>query len=167
MGSLISNQQLILAIILFIAGLIDILIILYYWLKSIESKKWETTNGKILTSDVSKMRDTNEGDSILYKPEICYSYNVFSEKYISNRIRILFNYYSSSSLRSFKLTNKYPKDSNVVVFYNPNKPSEAVLEPGLKMDLIIVFVLALLFGVVSFYFSYKNGIFDLIKIINK
>jgi hypothetical protein len=84
-----------------------------------------------------------------FKPEIQYSYRVGNETFISTRIRILPNVVAASSAMASRLIKIYPKDAPVTVYYNPQRPSEAVLEPGVKGDLVSFLVIGAAIFIIS------------------
>jgi hypothetical protein len=125
-------------------GLVIFLYSIYYFVKAGNTKYWRVTEGIILTSDVVKEKDNSEkhGYSWMYKAEICYSYAILKEKFVSNKICFLLNFSSSSSRLAYERTIKYPPGTSVEVYYNPVNPGEAILEPGVKDDHIVFLVLS-------------------------
>jgi hypothetical protein len=110
-----------------------------FYVKGRESLNWQITDGTILTSDVIKEMN-NSGDhnySMLYRAEVCYSYKILNEKFVSNKISFMPNFSTSSSKLAYKRTLKYAANSKVQVYYNPTNPEEAVLEPGVKTEHIV------------------------------
>lgn len=91
------------------------------------SKEWPSTQGVITFSELSKSHNS-EGNT-MYSANVHYTYSVGSNKYNDSNIRTVDG--SSSSKRAAKNTvRKYAKGTKVTVFYDPEFPNTAVLEPG-------------------------------------
>jgi hypothetical protein len=110
---------------------------------SIKAKKWPTTTGTVISSEVESKIKSN-GKGTVYVPKIVYSYTIGSEKYTSDLVNSMYLATSNSNIAERKV-KKYPVNSNVTVYYNPNKLKDSALEPGFKVGSnIFIF----LFGVV-------------------
>jgi len=116
------------------------------------SHQWPSINGKILSSEVNQEREftgNTKGSRISetrikFYPIIKYSYIVAERDYQSERITlgahprirgtimdIISSISSNSKLEwAQKIVDKYPIGADVKVFYDPNSPKEAILEPG-------------------------------------
>ena len=66
----------------------------------------------------------------MYSADIEYVYEVNSNEYLSKKIKLT-DHRSNNKNYHQKLLEKYELGKEVMVFYNPKKPSIAVLEPGL------------------------------------
>ena len=118
-----------------------------------KSHHWQSVNGKILSSEVNQEREFTghtKGTQINWKtrtkfyPKIKYSYIVAERNYQSERITLgahprirgtIMAIISSISPNSKlewaqKIVDNYPLGADVRVFYDPNSPKEAILEPG-------------------------------------
>ncbi len=109
----------------------------YYLIKlGEESTGWPVTEGKVLLSEVVKVRSTStESMASIYRANINYSYSVDGEDYSSNRVDlsgIILNRYSAENKAKL-----YPKDKVVSVYYKPSSADIAVLEPGAKLTVFI------------------------------
>lgn len=139
MDFITQNSKIIITLSFLVIGLILLLFSIYYYLKAKKSVNWPTTEGTILTSNVLK-ETSNTSDnnrSTLYKAEICYSYNVMAQKYLSDKISFMPTYSTTSSKLAYVETTKYPVNTKVFIYYNPANPKEAVIEPGVKNSHII------------------------------
>jgi tetratricopeptide (TPR) repeat protein len=94
--------------------------------KAMASKNWSTTVGKVISSEV--IRDTS-GKRPIYIPKVFYEYSVTGNKYSSNEVSIG-HWDSSSPKGAQKIVNRYPTGKDVIVYYDPDNPEDAVLEPG-------------------------------------
>ncbi len=99
-------------------------------LKAKRTLYWSSTTGFVKSSEVT-ISQNSKGAS-RYRPEICYSYTVHGNEYVSNRIESMDGFLSS--VKAYKKTSQYPKGSQILIFYNPDKPADSVIEPGVKPD---------------------------------
>ena len=94
--------------------------------KSLASKDWPVTDGKITLSKVEIKRGSRD-QGWTYTVNVKYSYLVDGVKYSGDKIS--FGYYSSSSPRKAnEIKRSYPVGKQVPVYYNPEDPYESVLE---------------------------------------
>ena len=73
----------------------------------------------------------SEGD-VSYTAEIVYEYEVDGKPWSCNTVWFGDDVNTSSRSTYVKLTNKYSVGTQVDVYYNPDDPSIACLEPGTK-----------------------------------
>ena len=110
------------------------------------SKEWPTVEGIIAHAELNKSRDSDGND--MYSANINYDYVVDGKQLNSSGVRTVDG--STSSKNSVKKTlRKYAKGTKVTVFYDPEFPNSAVLEPGTGFLFGILLKLPLLFCVVS------------------
>jgi len=110
------------------------------------SKKWPTVQGSVISSKLSLRKD-NEGKT-MYAPDINYTYSVDGKEYTGTNIRTIDG--STSMKQSVKKQlEKYAKGTSVKVYYDPEFPDSAVLEPGTGFLFGILLKLPLLFYIVS------------------
>ncbi len=90
------------------------------------ARTWVATTGTVTESKVRSHRNrSSDGDSFESMPLVTYEYTVESKKYRGTRI----NFAEKISGEDVALTlNRYREGKIVQVYYNPAKPSEAVLE---------------------------------------
>ena len=100
--------------------------------KTLKTKSWPTTIARIKSNKLkTSNRFNNQGaKSIMYSADIEYVYEVNSNEYLSKKIKLT-DHRSNNKNYHQKLLEKYELGKEVMVFYNPKKPSIAVLEPGL------------------------------------
>jgi hypothetical protein len=148
MEILLGNMKLLWALIFSLSGVVLCIMALYYFRQARESKSWPSTPGIIISSGVCRVADVSDHEETQFKAEIRYSYTIDQDTYTSNRIRILPNMPTASSVLASKSIATYPMDSPVTVYYNPDRPTQAVLEPGVTVDLIAFMIIgiALLVG---------------------
>ncbi|MEW6287179.1 MAG: DUF3592 domain-containing protein [Chloroflexota bacterium] len=84
---------------------------------------WSSTMGTVTYSGI-EWRRGSKGGSVAY-PVVHYAYHVMGQAYQGNKIapgpRV-------GGTGAQKVTGRYPIGAQVMVYYDPNNPSEAVLE---------------------------------------
>ncbi len=110
--------------------------------KDFATKSWSSCSGKLVHWDMRKFDATNVdsfgSNEIICLRKLVYEYSVGQRTYTGNRISWSFPTDSSlinanSSWIVEQYYNRIFKQSpQLVVFYNPGKPSVSVLLPGLK-----------------------------------
>ncbi len=97
-----------------------------------QSLSWPTTGGIIIESEVYRSSSSRSGDrksGPTYSPRVKYSYTIDGADYVGKRIRFAAIGSGDRSLAE-SIVNKYAPRTSVSVAYNPDKPSESVLETG-------------------------------------
>lgn len=114
-----------------IFGIVGLCIILFLGWPVLQnakaSQQWPSTKGAVTASEVIRSRSD---DGVQYKPEILYNYRVGKEDYQQGNIRYDGDWSTSSSTYANRMVQKYPVGKQVDVYYDPDDPFEAVLEPG-------------------------------------
>ncbi len=111
---------------------------------------WPSVDGQIMSSYLSE--EVDRDGKTKYKPEVKYEYTVDGQSYLS--YQILWGSHKTSYSWILKLyaqgiVDEYPK-GKTTVFYNPDKPSQAVLKQGVTTMLWVMLcglVLTILAGV--------------------
>jgi hypothetical protein len=90
------------------------------------SVDWSSARGQVTESRVG----THDSDgTTMYSAEVVYEYTVNGRNYINNRIK--FGEGSTSNPRpAHNTVAQYPVGASVDVYYHPDDPLNAVLEPG-------------------------------------
>ena len=115
--------------------------------------QWPSTMGTVNTSYLER-RSSSEGGSTNY-PVVQYSYQVSGQTYHTTKLA---PGPEVGGTGAGKVVARYPVGAQVMVFYNPQNPSEAVLErkapaQWLMWLLLIVFDCALCGVIPILYFS--------------
>ena len=130
------SEQLIFAIVplcfgmfFFLAGAILLFFAIRTRRKSNASMAWPSTTGQISTASVRQNSSTDEDGHVnfTYSPIVEYDFSVNGQAFKGRRI----NYgITASTTREAaqKEVDRFPIGRQVTVFYNPEKPGEAVLE---------------------------------------
>ena len=125
-------------------------VILFFGLRSYQesraSQDWPSVEGEIRSSEVVSSRSSEGGRT--YRAEVTYRYTVDGVSYTGDRIQAS-TISSSSGSRASAMHRKYPKGKSVKVFYNPERPDRALLEPGASMGAILMSSLGGLFFVMG------------------
>ncbi len=90
--------------------------------QSLQTQSWETTTGMITRSE---LRRTGRG-GMGRKAELEYSYYVNGQLIENERIR-----FGGIDILPSHTLEKYPRGMEVDVYFDPENPSESVLEPNL------------------------------------
>ncbi len=110
------------------------------------SKAWPTIQGTV-NSSILNIKKNNEG-KIMYSPNVQYTYSVDGKVYHGTNIRMVDG--STNIKQSVKKQlEKYKAGTSVEVFYDPEFPNSAVLEPGAGLLFGMLLKLPLLFCMVS------------------
>ena len=91
------------------------------------SVAWPTTEGEIMAAEMTG----NRGDSTTYGAKIIYAYELGKTGFSGDKVS-LGDYSSSNSEHAREILRRYPIGKKVLVYYNPEDPSEAILEPGIR-----------------------------------
>ncbi len=125
------------------------------------SADWPTTQGVIVSSEVERVRrnDPDRGWTTTFHARISYGYSVGGEPYTGDRVGIG-DYGSNTNHRARSVVRRYPVGSHVTVYYDPDRPRIALLEPGVRpMAFVIpgIGVAFVLFGGLCFTVFLLHG----------
>ncbi len=90
------------------------------------SRNWASADGRVVQSSVNQF--TTKGTTT-FRPIVVYSYTVGAVRYMSTRLSFR-SQATGSRDAAAKITGAYPAGRAVRVFYDPQDPGQAVLEPG-------------------------------------
>jgi hypothetical protein len=136
--------------------LIDILLLVWIFFtrrKVKQASNWPSVGG---TVTLSTLREYEESDGYVTYPDVMYSYQVGGYTYQGSRIAPG-QAVGGSGAR--KVIARYPVGSQVTVFYNPQNPTEAVLEkkaPALFLLWLMLIIFNLAFGCVVPYVVWSS-----------
>jgi Protein of unknown function (DUF3592) len=108
---------------------------------ALESRRWPVAEGVMISSRLDKSPDSDGGYT--YRPDVSYRFTVEGKELVGRRA--CFGDRISTSLSSFaeRIVRKYPNGAKVKVRYNPRRPENAVLEPGLNGFIISIFLVGI------------------------
>lgn len=126
---------------------------LYLGLKFYRSMKvsltWQTTKGKIQKIDIVRHDMGDQAD--LLQPVLYYLYEVDGKSYQSNVLRIPENWSTNDPAILKRVLAPYSQGATVDVFYNPENPEQAILERGVRvLDILIWIFLGLMMLIPGF-----------------
>ncbi len=119
------------------------------------TQTWPTVSGEITASKINRRHDSEQG--YVEYPHVSYTYEVNGKKHHSSNIM------AGGELGGVKVEStlaRYPLGSQVTVYYDPQNPKDAVLEPGnktiskglwLMLALMNIFICGM-----GFYFMYDT-----------
>jgi hypothetical protein len=123
-------------------------------LEALATQSWPSTGGIIIASSVdSYVSSSDSGSTTMYFASIKYAYQVRGIEYKAGRVN-LGDYSSSDTQMAEEVIARYPSGRNVRVYYDPTKPENAVLEPGLSAGLLIPLGIGVIFSLVGGGMSY-------------
>jgi hypothetical protein len=89
---------------------------------------WPTTLGRVLSSDIAPVAADGE---LRWRPAVRYLYEVRGQGIISTGLSMAASRDTYREAEARELTTPYPPHTTVLVFYNPEHVSEAVLDLSL------------------------------------
>ena len=107
------------------------------------SRRWPTTRGTVLTSLLENVDDGEGG--IDYRFHVVYRYVVEGRNLTAKRWRYGNPRTSEFSMAAHDAARRYREGATVNVYYDPDDPTEAVLEPGVGWHVLAQFALGGLF----------------------
>jgi hypothetical protein len=102
--------------------------------KASRAKTWPTAEGRILSSS---LRERNDGEGTSYEVAILYEYFVNGRAHRSDVWRVRPGS-SSFTKAATAAVERYPVGAAVTVYFNPEDPADAMLEPG-KISWSLIF----------------------------
>lgn len=119
-------------IVLLVMGLIILLGAVKLHFQSSASSGWSSEFGVVIVSEI------NTGNS-----HVVYSYTVHGVRYESDRR----SFFSEGAIEgedyAEEIVLQYPVGKEVTVYYNPDDPGDAVLEPGSVVPMIVPLIIGL------------------------
>jgi hypothetical protein len=93
-----------------------------------QSFDWRSTTGTVRASEVIE-RPTPTRRLVTFEPRVTYGYRVGETEYESDRIGFG-DHFVTSRADAEAIVARYPAGATVEVFYDPERPRAAVLEPA-------------------------------------
>ncbi|NHR07830.1 DUF3592 domain-containing protein [Chromobacterium haemolyticum] len=114
---------------------IGLAISVYLWQQSAKAQQasaWPSVAGKIVSSEVDwrHARGGDSSDRREFRAVVHYEYLVAGSVRHAERLRFPNPGYAGSDQQALEIVQRYPAGQAVQVFYNPQNPEEACLEPG-------------------------------------
>lgn len=112
------------------------------------SKSWPTTDGEVIESRVKRVKSNRrKGDS--YQVEIIFEYEVEGQRWTSNRPWFGSDIATNDPNMVQGFVNECPKGKDVTVYYDPENPAEAVLQPGASISSYFMMIFGAVFALVG------------------
>jgi hypothetical protein len=91
---------------------------------------WAAANGRVLSSQVASRQTLNSRGAPVtaYEPQVVYQYHIGGQAYEAGRVSFDVAAGAGSENWAKGIVARYPAGSAVMVFYNPARPDEAVIE---------------------------------------
>lgn len=120
----------ILIVFIFFFSSIFVALFVFKYFKNIEiTRKWKTTNGKILSASIKK-EESEPTESFhvvfLYSPDIKYRYEVDGSQHEGSKYQVL-EWSTGDQNTVHEIISKYVEGESCKVYYNPQNPSQSVL----------------------------------------
>jgi len=106
------------------------------------STQWPSVEGVIESSQIKRSKKDNK---TMYSAEVIYRYNVDGAELKNETVSFGGDFSSSSKSMVADVIDKYAVASTVPVFYEPENPSNSVLEPGVTWKSYLVYVFGMVF----------------------
>jgi len=135
-----------------ILGLLGMGVSLSMVRKSLKCRYWPQAMGKVESCGIRNDR-ISSGDNhggMSNTPFVFYVYFVNGRKYQGNRISV--GEHGGSLQYAQNIIANYHPTRNVVVYYNPDDPADAVLDTKFSINLLLPFVVGALFFILSVLF---------------
>jgi hypothetical protein len=127
-GEIMNNELLliigIIGFVLLLLNVIFLAIIFFMRRRMATVSQWPSTMGTVISSYLERRRSSSESGSTNY-PVVQYSYQVGGQAYQSTKIA---PGPEVGGTGAGKVVARYPAGAQVMVFYNLQNPSDAVLE---------------------------------------
>ena len=151
-----KNRRIVIALVLVVISLIG-LASLYKGFTTLTrgagSSDWPTTQGVIVSSEIQSISRTRESTRrqrkkfgvrrvkryTVYRPLVTYRYTVNGQTYTQRNLDVngSSEYRKQSSAEA--ILEKYPVGQEVTVYYDPDNPRDALLEPGEDRGSVLLF----------------------------
>jgi len=125
---------------------------------------WPSVMGRVLESRIieSSSTDSDGDSSTTYRPHVRYEYEVMGNVYANDKVHAGMVVSTSNYKKSQETAARYPIDSAVRVFFNPENPAEAVLEQ--KASTVPLLVIGIVFLAVGLCLALPIGLVLLLSI---
>lgn len=117
------------------------------WQNARVSTNWPTVQGQVVSSSVRVDTD-DEGTS--YFADVLFTYVVNDHRYESDRVTFG-QFGNGNRSRAQGIVDRYPVGGVVPVYYQPEKPETAVLEPGVTAGPYFILGMGVCFSMVPIF----------------
>ena len=112
-----------------------------------DMSSWPTVTGTVVTSEIEtrSSRGANDGGGSTFIPMVVYEYAVDGTGHTASRISLKDEEFDEAA-SAWKVANKYPVGSEIVVRYSPDNPSVSLLETQAPLGGVLVLALGFIVG---------------------
>ena len=125
---------------LYLFGVIFLCVGLYSTGRQVLTYTWESTQGLVTLNSWVEGHNHKSTGIHNTEAEITYTYTVHGQQFSGHRIR-----YDTFYLSQESKFRQYPTGAQVIVYYNPDKPAQSVLEQAPMAGLFEICIGCLLF----------------------
>jgi hypothetical protein len=124
--------------------------------KAKKASAWPTVPGTVLSSGLEEHRshDSDGGTSVNYEPRVQYQYAIMGSPFTGYRLS--FGNASYSYNIAARKIAAYPQGAQVTVYYNPDDPSDSVLEPKAAGGVVLI-VIGVIFVVLAIVLGFTGA----------
>lgn len=98
---------------------------------ALKSRSWPSTKAKVITSSFDRAGN-------VYSPKVIYKFTHNSREYQNDNINFM-GVASAWKGKAISVAQRYPEQSLVTVFFDPNKPENSVINPGVERSTYVSF----------------------------
>jgi len=122
----------------------------YGLIKGVDTLNWLALEGVITESKIIH-RSAANGGGWRKMSRIKYKYTVNNKSYVSDRIYISPVDFFKNQVYAKSYAKKYKNNQTVKIYYNPESPSNSVIEKGINMRVYLTLAVGLFFILVAFW----------------
>jgi len=116
-------------IVLLIVGVVLSILMLIAINRGKRSKNWPTSEATVISTEVEEKHEYDEdGESVYYYPRVHYDYRIGGQVYQGYKYKLLEA--SMSKRKAFQFISNFMPGDKLTVYYDPEKPTESVMQPG-------------------------------------
>jgi hypothetical protein len=110
----------------------------YAWLvwRASQSDQWPHAHGNVVNATIEPVVSADLSENAGYDPRVMYAYEVAGKTYQGSRLRFGPGFLRTQMTAEWK-TLDYRPGRTIEVYYNPARPSDSVLEPGVHAGLAL------------------------------
>ena len=116
-------------VVFLIVGVILSILMLIAISRGKKSRNWPTAEATVISTEVEEKHEYDEdGESVYYYPRVHYDYRVGGQVYQGFKYKLL--EVSMSKRKAIEFISNFMPGDKLTVYYNPEKPTESVMQPG-------------------------------------
>ena len=110
------------------------------WARAMRSKRWPTVEGRIVSCGFGSHSPSEDGAEIRFA-KIEYRYSVDGAEHVGSRISFADLSHTGAAAESY--VKHHPVGLRVPVHYDPLRPEDSLLEPGVRVQVFVRICFAL------------------------